>query len=233
MSHELRTPLNSILGFTEVMLEGLDGELTEYMQTDLSLIQKNGRHLLHLINDVLDMAKIESGRVTLHPETLKIQSILEEVCSLTSSLASEKNLSLFIEDHSDRDVQIYADETRVRQILINLVNNAIKFTEKGRITLYAKSLDTARVLITVKDTGLGIPADHLEAIFQEFTQVDTSTTRKVGGTGLGLPISRRLAEMHGGRLWAESTGIEGEGSTFFVELPLEAHIGEVVENQDR
>jgi signal transduction histidine kinase len=229
MSHELRTPLNSILGFTDVMLEGLDGELTEYMDTDLRLVQKNGQHLLHLINDVLDMAKIESGRMNLHPETFTVHSILEEVCSITSSLASEKNISLFIEDDSDRDTEIYADNTRVRQIMINLVNNAIKFTEQGRIAVCAKPLDGARVLITVKDTGIGIPPDKLDLVFQEFTQVDTSTTRKVGGTGLGLPISRRLAEMHGGRLWAESTGIEGEGSTFFVELPVEARITEIVE----
>ncbi|NWG07251.1 MAG: HAMP domain-containing histidine kinase [Chloroflexi bacterium] len=233
MSHELRTPLNSILGFTDVMLEGLDGELTEYMETDLRLIQKNGQHLLHLINDVLDMAKIESGRMNLHPETFKVHGILEEVCSITSSLASEKNISLFIEDNSDRDIEIYADNTRVRQIMINLVNNAIKFTEQGRIAISVKPVDGARVLITIKDTGIGIPPDKLDLIFQEFTQVDSSTTRKVGGTGLGLPISRRLAEMHGGRLWAESTGIEGEGSTFFVELPVEARITEIVEAQEK
>jgi len=233
MSHELRTPLNSILGFTDVMLEGLDGEPTENMDTDLRLIQKNGQHLLHLINDVLDMAKIESGRMNLHPETFKVHTILEEVCSITSSLASEKNTSLFIEDDSDRDVEIYADDTRVRQIMINLVNNAIKFTEQGRIAIRAKPLDGARVLITVKDNGIGIPPNKLDLIFQEFTQVDSSTTRKVGGTGLGLPISRRLAEMHGGRLWAESTGIEGEGSTFFVELPVEARITEIVEAQEK
>lgn len=233
MSHELRTPLNSILGFTDVMLEGLDGNLTEYMDTDLRLIQKNGQHLLHLINDVLDMAKIESGRMNLHPETFKVHGILEEVCSITSSLASEKNISLFIEDDSDRDIEIYADNTRMRQIMINLVNNAIKFTENGRIAIRAKSLDGARVLITVKDNGIGIPPDKLDLIFQEFTQVDSSTTRKVGGTGLGLPISRRLAEMHGGRLWAESTGIAGEGSTFFVELPVEARITEIVEAQEK
>lgn len=233
MSHELRTPLNSILGFTDIMLEGLDGELTGYMDNDLRLIQKNGQHLLHLINDVLDMSKIESGRMNLHPETFKIHSVLDEVCSITSSLASEKNISLFIEDDSDRDIAIYADNTRVRQIMINLVNNAIKFTEKGSIAICAKPLDGARILVTVKDTGLGIPSDKLEHIFQEFTQVDTSTTRKVGGTGLGLPISRRLAEMHGGRLWAESAGVEGEGSTFFLELPLEARITEVVEKQEK
>jgi signal transduction histidine kinase len=179
------------------------------------------------------MAKIESGRMNLHPETFKVHNILEEVCSITSSLASEKNISLFIEDDSDRDIEIYADNTRVRQIMINLVNNAIKFTEQGRIGIRAKPLDGARVLITVKDNGIGIPHDKLDLIFQEFTQVDSSTTRKVGGTGLGLPISRRLAEMHGGRLWAESTGIEGEGSTFFVELPVEARITEIVEAQEK
>jgi signal transduction histidine kinase len=228
MSHELRTPLNSILGFTDVMLEGLDGPLTDYMDNDLRLIQKNGQHLLHLINDVLDMAKIESGRMNLHPEKFKVHNLLEEVTSLTSTLASEKNNALFIEQDSDCEAEVYADNTRIRQVMINLVNNAIKFTTNGKISLCTCKMDGARVLIAIKDTGLGIPADHLEAIFQEFTQVDTSTTRKVGGTGLGLPISRRLVEMHGGRLWAESTGVEGEGSTFFVELPVEARITEVM-----
>jgi signal transduction histidine kinase len=117
--------------------------------------------------------------------------------------------------------------------MINLVNNSIKFTETGKIALNIKPMDGARVLITVKDSGIGIPPDKLEAVFLEFTQVDTSTTRKVGGTGLGLPISRRLVEMHGGRLWAESTGISGEGSTFYVELPLEARITEVIEKQEK
>jgi signal transduction histidine kinase len=233
MSHELRTPLNSILGFTDVMLEGLDGNLTDYMDNDLHLIQKNGQHLLHLINDVLDMAKIESGRMNLNPETFKVQSALEEVTSITSTLASEKNLSLFIEENSDQEIVIYADNTRLRQVMINLVNNAIKFTQTGRISICAKPMEGARVLITVKDTGIGIPPDKLEAIFQEFTQVDSSTTRKAGGTGLGLPISRRLVEMHGGRLWAESTGIEGEGSIFYVELPVEARISEVIEKQEK
>ncbi|MFT3892832.1 MAG: ATP-binding protein [Anaerolineales bacterium] len=233
MSHELRTPLNSILGFTDVMLEGLDGELTEYMDNDLRLIQKNGQHLLHLINDVLDMAKIESGRMNLHPEKFKVHDLLSEVTSITSTLASEKNIALFIAEDSDSEVEVFADNTRIRQVMINLVNNAIKFTPGGKIALHVARMDSARVLVSVKDTGLGIPTDHLEAIFQEFTQVDTSTTRKVGGTGLGLPISRRLVEMHGGRLWAESTGIEGEGSTFYVELPLEARITEVVEKKEK
>jgi signal transduction histidine kinase len=117
--------------------------------------------------------------------------------------------------------------------MINLINNAIKFTEKGKIAISLKHFDSARILITVKDTGTGIPPDKLEMIFHEFTQIDSSTTRKVGGTGLGLPISRRLVEMHGGRLWAESTGIEGDGSTFYVELPVEARITEVIEAQEK
>jgi signal transduction histidine kinase len=227
MSHELRTPLNSILGFSDVMLEELDGPLTENMQNDLKLIQKNGQHLLHLINDVLDMAKIEAGRMNLNPEKFFVHETFEEVTSITSTLASEKNVALFIESDSDQEVQIFADRTRLRQVMINLVNNAIKFTDVGKISLCAKRIED-RVLITVRDTGLGIPPDKLEAVFQEFTQVDTTTTRKAGGTGLGLPISRKLIEMHGGRLWAESSGVEGEGSTFFVDIPIEAAIVEPI-----
>jgi signal transduction histidine kinase len=128
---------------------------------------------------------------------------------------------------------IYADRTRLRQVMINLINNSIKFTEEGEVALNVSPMDGGRVLISVRDTGLGIPSEKLEAVFQEFTQVDSSTTRKTGGTGLGLPISRRLVEMHGGRLWANSTGIPGEGSIFFVELPLEARITEVVERQEK
>lgn len=232
MSHELRTPLNSILGFADVMLEELDGPLTENMNNDLRLVQKNGQHLLHLINDVLDMAKIEAGRMNLSPEKFRIHEIFEEVVSITSPLASEKDLSLFIEANSDQDVEVFADRTRMRQVMINLVNNAMKFTEKGKITLYAMRR-ADQVLIKVQDTGIGIPPDKLEIIFQEFAQVDSSATRKAGGTGLGLPISRRLVELHGGRLWAESAGISGEGSTFYVELPLEARIAESVEKVKR
>jgi signal transduction histidine kinase/HAMP domain-containing protein len=233
MSHELRTPLNSILGFTDVMLEGLDGPLTEYMDNDLRLVQKNGQHLLHLINDVLDMAKIEAGRMNLNPEVFKVHEVFDEVTSITSALANEKQNSVLIDNCSDREIEIYADRTRLRQVMINLVNNANKFTENGKITLNVSPMDGARVQITVMDDGLGIPPEKLEAIFQEFTQVDSSTTRKTGGTGLGLPISRRLVEMHGGRLWAESTGIPGEGSMFFVELPLEARITEVMEKEEK
>lgn len=233
MSHELRTPLNSILGFTDVMLEGIDGPLTEYMENDLRLIQKNGQHLLSLINDVLDMAKIESGRMNLHPERFNLYDLIQNVLSITSTLASAKNLSLFVEPDTENPLEIVADETRIKQVLINVVNNAIKFTESGYIAVHAARQSPDQVLITVTDTGIGIPADHLEKIFQEFSQVDTSTTRKVGGTGLGLPISRRLVEMHGGRMWAESAGIPGQGSVFYIQLPIEARITEVVEKRSR
>jgi signal transduction histidine kinase len=179
------------------------------------------------------MAKIESGRMNLNPETFKVHEVLDEVRSITSTLASERNTALFIEEDSDQEVEIFADNIRFRQVMINLVNNAIKFTERGKIAIRAQMQDKDTVLITVKDTGIGIPEEKLDDIFQEFTQVDTSTTRKVGGTGLGLPISRRLIEMHGGRLWAESTGISGEGSTFFVELPLQARITEAIEKMEK
>ncbi len=225
MSHELRTPLNSILGFADVMLEGLDGPLTDYMTNDLGLIQKNGQHLLHLINDVLDMAKIDSGKMNLNVEKFNVHELLTDVISITSSLAKEKSLALIIEPDTDYEVEINADKIRLRQVMINLVNNAMKFTEKGNVTMRVTH-ENNNVLISVKDTGIGIPLDHLEAVFQEFTQVDTTTTRKAGGTGLGLPISRRLINMHSGRLWAESTGVNGEGSTFYVYLPIEANINE-------
>lgn len=225
MSHELRTPLNSILGFADVMLEGLDGPLTDNMNNDLGLIQKNGQHLLHLINDVLDMAKIDSGKMNFNIEKFNVHELLTDVASITSPLANEKSLALIVEPDSDRELEINADKIRLRQVMINLVNNAMKFTEKGRISIRVIR-ENKNVLISVKDTGIGISKDNLEAVFQEFTQLDTTTTRKAGGTGLGLPISRRLINMHSGRLWAESTGIDGEGSTLFVTLPIEANINE-------
>ena len=232
MSHELRTPLNSILGFSDVILERLDGPLTENMDNDLRLIQKNGQHLLHLINDVLDMAKIESGKMNLTVEKFKLQDIMEEVTSITAPLASEKSLALFVEQDSDHEVEVIADKTRLRQVLLNLVNNSIKFTEKGKVSIRAVNQGD-QVLISIKDTGIGIRPEQIELVFQEFTQVDTSSTRKAGGTGLGLPISRRLIELHGGRLWAESTGISGEGSTFYIELPLVAKITELAEKREK
>ncbi len=221
MSHELRTPLNSVLGFAQVILEGLDGPLTDNMTADLGLIEKNGQHLLRLINDVLDMAKIEAGRVSLMLERLNPRELLEDVLETSSSLAREKALALKVESFVAPDLTLLADHTRLRQVLLNVIGNAIKFTESGGITVSLHQRG-AKLQIHIQDTGIGIPTDKLESIFEAFSQVDSSTTRKAGGTGLGLPISRRLVELHGGRLWAESQGATGGGSTFFVELPLPA-----------
>ena len=226
MSHELRTPLNSILGFTQVILEGIDGPLTDAMVSDLELIEKNGVHLLDLINDVLDMAKIEAGRTNLNLDRVNLYELIGEVIETSDPLSREKGLSVKMVADSDQDWNITADLIRLRQVLINLVGNSIKFTDKGGVIIelekYSASdeSDFDKVKVCVRDTGIGIPLNKLEEIFQAFSQIDTSTTRKVGGTGLGLPISRRLVELHGGNLWAESEG-EGKGSVFFLELPTE------------
>jgi signal transduction histidine kinase len=220
MSHELRTPLNSILGFAQVMLEGIDGDITETMENDLVIIQKNGQHLLNLISDILDMAKIEAGKMTLNPEIFDLREVFDEVLDITGPLARAKSLELIVDMGEAESLELYADRVRLRQVMINIVNNGIKFTDSGSVRVEARR-NEAIVRIVVQDTGIGIPSTHLETIFQEFTQVDASTTRKTGGTGLGLPISRHLIEMHGGRLWAESTGIPGQGSSLILELPVE------------
>jgi PAS domain S-box-containing protein len=226
MSHELRTPLNSILGFTQVIREGLDGPLTDMMVSDLELIEKNGKHLLNLINDVLDMAKIEAGRLTLSPEPLSLYELLEDVIISNGLLAKDKNLYLNLVADPDADWTVMADHVRMRQIFINLIGNSIKFTDRGGITveleklLANNELEKDRIQVRVCDTGVGVPPERLEDIFEAFSQVDSTTTRKAGGTGLGLPISRRLVELHGGKLWADSKGIPGQGSVLYLELPI-------------
>ena len=225
MSHELRTPLNSILGFTQVIMEGLDGPTTDTMTSDLELVEKNGKHLLHLINDVLDMARIEAGRLTLSPEPTNMYNLLEDVIMSNAPLVREKDLELQLIADPMTDSTILVDQVRIRQILINLIGNSIKFTEKGSIFVEMEKIKTPgrqdldKLQVCVRDTGIGIPQDRLEDVFEAFSQIDSSTTRKAGGTGLGLPISRRLVELHGGRLWAASEGL-GKGTTLFLELPF-------------
>jgi signal transduction histidine kinase len=220
MSHELRTPLNSIIGFTEVLLDGLDGPLTERMLRDIRIIYKNGQHLLSLINDVLDMAKIEAGKMKLTPERVALPEVLEEVSEIASPLARDKALALRIEAEAPEALVLEADRTRLRQVLLNLVGNAIKFTDAGEVSIQASRANGA-IRVSVRDTGAGIPPEKLTTIFDAFSQLDSTTTRKAEGTGLGLTISRRLVELHGGRLWAESTGVPGEGSVFVLELPAD------------
>jgi signal transduction histidine kinase len=195
------------------------------MAADLDLIEKNGKHLLHLINDVLDLARIEAGRLSLNPEPTSIYNLLEDVMQSNAPLVREKSLDLRLIADPDCDWTAEVDQIRMRQICINLIGNGVKFTENGGIYIELEKLyavperGSNLIQVRIRDTGIGIPQDKLEEIFEAFSQVDASTTRKVGGTGLGLPISRRLVEMHGGRLWAESEGI-GKGSTFYLDLPV-------------
>jgi signal transduction histidine kinase len=174
---------------------------------------------LSLINDVLDMAKITAGKMNLNVERFNVHEVLEDVVNITAPLARDKSLALQFETEASPDLQIAADRTRLRQVMINLVGNAIKFTEAGAVTISTER-QNGYIRINVRDTGIGVSPEQAQMIFEEFSQVDSSTTRKTGGTGLGLPISRKLIELHNGRLWVESTGVYGEGSTFIVELPV-------------
>lgn len=221
MSHELRTPLNSIIGFTDVMLEGLNGPLNELMEGDLKVIRHNGHHLLNLISEILDMAKIESGRMELELEYFNLQDMVEDVITTVAPLAREKglNLELISSNQKLEQFDIEADPKRMKQVLLNLVSNAIKFTQTGSVKVGLERR-ASRISLWVQDTGMGITPTHHDIIFEAFRQVDTSATRKVGGTGLGLAISRKLIESHGGNLWVESTGVPGEGSTFFIDIPV-------------
>ncbi len=217
MSHELRTPLNSIIGFSRVILKGIDGPITDMQRTDLQAVYNSGQHLLGLINDILDISKIQAGKMELTFEDTDVNELIEGVLSTAIALVKDKPIDLQQSVPSDLPT-IRADSRRIRQVLLNLVGNAAKFTEEGfiRVQAEAKSSD---MIISVSDSGVGIPPEKLETIFEAFTQVDGSSTRSAGGTGLGLSISRHFVELHGGRMWVEST--LNEGSTFYVALPIE------------
>ena len=218
MSHELRTPLAAILGYAELMQEGFYEPLGAKSLDALTRIRSNGKHLLGLINTVLDIAKIESGQFTLNMGEYAIESVVETVRSATESLAQNKKLALTTEVAKSLPIGI-GDEQRLTQVLLNLVGNAIKFTDTGEVRVTAKAIDD-QFNVSVADTGPGIPAEHQARIFEQFQQVDNSNTRAKGGTGLGLAIAKQIVEMHGGRIWVEST--LGKGSTFQMELPTRA-----------
>jgi signal transduction histidine kinase/DNA-binding response OmpR family regulator/uncharacterized protein YigA (DUF484 family) len=228
MSHELRTPLNSIIGFSRVMLKGIDGELNEMQEQDLTTIYNSGNHLLTLINDILDQAKIESGKLDIKTAYFDIQPTIEAVRAITLGLIKDKPIDLFVNIEPNLP-QAYGDEFRSRQILLNLANNASKFTPEGSITINAHREVRAGqtfVRVDVVDTGIGVEEASIPMLFETFRQVDSSLTRTAGGTGLGLPISRSLAEMQGGALLVES--IPGQGSTFTVLLPTDPAVDEAV-----
>ena len=216
MSHELRTPLNAILGYTELMAEGTYGELCEEMLEVLKRLETNGRHLLGLINDVLDLSKIEAGQLVLELSDYCIQDIAQTVRSTLEPLAADKKLAFKVEVPAELPPG-RGDGRRLTQVLINLVGNAIKFTDAGEVAIKTEA-NNGSFYVTVRDTGPGISAADQAKLFQEFQQADNAIARKKGGTGLGLAISKRIIEMHGGRIWVESQ--PGHGSTFAFTLPV-------------
>ncbi|TMH70430.1 MAG: GAF domain-containing protein [Betaproteobacteria bacterium] len=217
MSHELRTPLNAIIGFSEVLIERMFGEVNEKQADYLKDIHESGKHLLSLINDILDLSKIEAGRMDLEVSTFHLPSALSNAMTLIRERAQRHSIQLRL-DVDPRISEFQADERKVKQILLNLLSNAVKFTpDGGRVDVSAK-LDTTKVAIAVKDTGIGIAPEDQSAVFEEFKQVGRDYTRKAEGTGLGLALTKRFVELHGGEISLASS--LGQGSTFTVTLPI-------------
>jgi signal transduction histidine kinase len=217
MSHELRTPLNAILGYTELILDSIYGEAPEKMRSVLERVQANGKHLLGLINDVLDLSKIEAGQLTLSLS----QHSLAELVFAVEPLAAQKNLTLTTDVAKGLPTG-YGDERQLAQVLLNLVGNAIKFTEMGEVAITAAQTNGS-FNVAVRDSGPGIDPAHQAKIFEEFQQVDNTSTRQKGGSGLGLAISKRIVEMHGGRIMVDSA--LGKGATFTIKLPVKTDSG--------
>jgi signal transduction histidine kinase len=216
MSHELRTPMNAILGFTEMILDDIYGDVSPEVRGPIQDVRTCGQQLLRLINDVLDLSKIEAGRMELSLTDYSVPEVVETARTSLRSLAAEKGLEFRAEVQPDIPLA-YGDGKRITQCLTNLVGNALKFTKQGAVTIRA-GLDGDTVVYSVSDTGIGISADQLDHIFGEFRQVDASISREFGGTGLGLSITKTFVELHGGRIWVESE--PGRGSTFRFAIPL-------------
>jgi signal transduction histidine kinase len=220
MSHELRTPLNAIIGYSEMLIEEAEETGQDSTRADLDKIRTAGNHLLGLINEVLDLSKIEAGRMELYLEEVEAGPLLDEVASTVRPLVSNRGNRLDV--RLDAHLGAFnVDVTKTRQVVLNLLSNAAKFTERGVITLSAHRVATASgdcIQVAVRDSGIGMSAEQQARLFQPFMQGDASTTRKYGGTGLGLAISKRFVEMMGGTITMEST--LGVGTTFTVELPL-------------
>jgi len=235
MSHELRTPMNSILGYTELLLDRVDGEINSEQENSLSKVENNAKHLLELINDVLDMSKIEAGKIEFDIEKSDIKKLCESFVTFFHPAIQAKGL-LFEFDFADNLPPVYIDEEKVRQIFNNLLANAIKFTEHGGITIHIKNStlgiaagdEPLFVEICVEDTGIGIENKDMHTLFDKFSQINVSTTRQYEGTGLGLSIARGLVVLHKGVIWVEST--YGKGSKFYFTLPCQKNI---IENTEK
>jgi signal transduction histidine kinase len=225
MSHELRTPLNAILGYTQLILDKIYGDVPEKIREVLERLEKNGVHLLGLINNVLDLSKIEAGRLSLSLNDYSMEEVVQTVFTAVESLAAEKNLALKVTVPRSLTAG-RGDGQRIAQVLLNLVGNAIKFTEEGEVRVDVTT-SNGNFLVSVSDTGPGLSEADQQKIFEEFNQADNSSTRKKGGTGLGLSIARRITEMHGGQIWVESS--LGKGSTFRFTVPVrvERQTGEI------
>ena len=221
MSHELRTPLTSILGLSEVLQEEYFGKLNSKQKEYLNDIHESGQHLLLLINDILDIAKIEAGKMELELGPVVVKELLENSLIMIKEKAGKHNIKLDVDLAPEiKGLKIQADERKLKQIIFNLLSNAVKFTpDGGRIQLGA-SCEDGKLAVAVTDTGIGISLEKQEKVFQEFYQVEAGLRDKTPGTGLGLPLSRKMVEMHGGEIWCESEG-EGKGSRFVFTIPLE------------
>ncbi len=224
MSHELRTPLNSILALSQILVDRIDGDLTAEQEKQVGMIQASGEQLLNLINDILDLSRIEAGRVRIEKRWTDLPKVVEEAIKSIEPLARKKAIKLHLVV-SKTFPKVYTDEARVRQILLNLLSNSVKFTPSGKIevTLSLPRDGDQEIFVSVQDTGIGIAQKNLVYIFEPFHQIDSTPARKYGGTGLGLSICKQLVELMGGRIWANSE--VGRGSTFTFTLPMaEANI---------
>jgi len=220
MSHELRTPLNAIIGFAQVLGDRYFGELNRKQTEYIKDIQTSGEHLLGLINDILDIAKIEAGRMDLDLSSVSLRDLLEHSFIMIKERCTKHRISLNLRvEDSVNGLEIQADIRKLKQVLYNLLSNASKFTPDGGFIALEADREKDKVIISVSDTGIGIAPEHIKKIFEEFYQVHGGTRDKTPGTGLGLSLSRKIVEMHGGRIWAESQG-QGKGSRFSFELPI-------------
>lgn len=227
MSHELRTPLNAIVGFSDLLAKQTKGSLNETQERFVQHIREGARYLLELINAVLDLSKLESGRLDLRYEDVHAVKEIAEVIGLMAPLADAKKIG--IESKVCSDLLLYADRTRFKQIVFNLLHNAVKFTPEGGSVQVDASRECGSARFVVADTGVGIPAEEHEAVFDDFHQVAAATAGRPEGTGLGLPITKQLVELHGGRIWLESE--PGKGSRFFFTLPSKDDGEEAVKTQ--